>query len=105
MSFGGDNHSPSTWTRIDELCDEFERLWVAGQRRPIEDFIERAAVSHRTTLVRELIILDVSYLRRQGDAIDWESYAARFPEFVGEVADARRRFEIAGETAAWQGKP
>lgn len=96
------NESPSVWGRIDVLCDEFERQWLDGQQRPVEEFLQRVADSERAALVRELILVDASYLRRNGSQADWASYEARLPRYSEAVREARRRFDTAGETASWQ---
>lgn len=66
--------------RIDDLCAEFEKMWQADRPLSIESI---AAVEtdpiEREALLAELIILDVDYRRRRGEAPTEREYADRFP--------------------------
>ena len=42
----------------DQVCDEFESAWKAGQRPRIEDYLGSAAEPERGALLRELVALD-----------------------------------------------
>jgi tetratricopeptide (TPR) repeat protein len=90
----------TTWTpslagRVDQVCSAFEtRLKEAtrtGQWPPLEDHLSQAAEPERSTLLKELLGLDLDYRRRAGEPPSVESYIARFPdhaELIRELLQA-----------------
>ncbi len=86
---------------VDAVCDEFERLWKGGSPQDVEQFIARVAPTERDELVRELVILEASYLQRAGKTPKWDSLQMRLPEFADVIGEARRNFIKVGETATW----
>jgi eukaryotic-like serine/threonine-protein kinase len=72
--------------RVDEACDRFEAAWVAGTRQRIEDYLPSATGTERESYLRELLILDVAYRRRDGEQPGFADYASRFPEHRSVVA-------------------
>src|SRR5262245_16946003 len=71
--------SPSRALRVDEVCDRFEDAWKAGQRPRIEDYLADRPEPERSALLRELVVLDIDYRRRQGEDPRAEEYRQRFP--------------------------
>lgn len=75
--------------RIDDLCAEFEKMWQADRPLSIESI---AAVEtdpiEREALLAELIILDVDYRRRRGEAPTEREYVDRFPGDKSVIHDA-----------------
>jgi serine/threonine protein kinase len=65
--------------RVDAECDRFEAAWQAGQLPRIEDYVADAGGDIRPVLLRELILLDMNYRRRQGERPRPGEYRARFP--------------------------
>jgi hypothetical protein len=53
---------------IDQLCDDFEKGWLAGQPAPLEDIVLTAPDSVRPNLFRELLAVEREY--RVGAAPD-----------------------------------
>jgi serine/threonine-protein kinase len=69
---------------IDRVCDCFESAWTtwrAARRPAIEDFLGTLTGPERSTLLRELILLDVHYRQSVGEAWRSEEYRDRFGEF------------------------
>jgi WD40 repeat protein len=64
--------------QMNRLCDQFEAAWKAGTRPRIEEFMGKASVSGRETLLRDLVSLDVYYRRLGGGAPSVGDYEARF---------------------------
>jgi serine/threonine-protein kinase len=64
---------------VDRLCDEFEDAWAADGRPRPEDFLARVPEPSRAVLLRELVLIEVAYRRRQGEDCRAEEYAGRFP--------------------------
>jgi WD40 repeat protein len=66
--------------RVDEACNRFEVAWRDEARPHIEDFVAELAEPERSALARELILLDLYYRRRLGEAPDPDEYRHRFPD-------------------------
>jgi hypothetical protein len=71
--------SVSAERRMDEVCDRFEKAWIAGRKPRIEDFLQQVAAPDRSALIPELVQLDLEYRRRAGEAPRHEDYQLRFP--------------------------
>ena len=65
--------------RVDATCDRFEAAWIAGNRPRIEDHLHDVSEPGLGGLLRELILLEVTYRRRSGETPTREEYLARFP--------------------------
>ena len=50
--------------QIDAVCFRFESVWLAGKRPRLEDFLGEASAPERSTLLRELLLLEFDYRRR-----------------------------------------
>jgi hypothetical protein len=75
--------------QIDAVCNRFEAAWGDGSRPRVEDFLGRADGPVRDALVRELVMLDVYYRRREGDDCRPEDYRALLPALdAAWLADA-----------------
>jgi serine/threonine-protein kinase len=79
--------------QVDEICDRFEKAWKQGQRPRIEDYLAALGEPGRSTLLRELIKVDIVYRRRAGEHPTAEEYRERFPNLdppveVSTVANA-----------------
>jgi serine/threonine-protein kinase len=84
--------SPTDPMRVDEICDRFEAAWKAGRRPRIEDALGGGRGPARAALLRELVLLEVTYRLGLGERPEAGEYLARFPE---EAAQARAAFEVA----------
>ena len=75
--------------RIDDLCAEFEQKWQTNEPPSIESVLggEVGAIE-RDALLAELIVLDVDYRRRRGEAPTEQDYLNRFPEDAKAINDA-----------------
>jgi serine/threonine-protein kinase len=80
--------------RVDEVCDRFETAWLAGARPRIEDYVPTAAAPERESYLRELLILELAYRRRDGEEPNFAEYSARFPEHRAAVA---ARFSVTSD--------
>jgi tetratricopeptide (TPR) repeat protein len=65
---------------VDQTCDKFEAAWRGGLHPLIEDYIEGVTEPMRSSLLRELVVLDVSYRRQNGGTPACAEYETRFPE-------------------------
>ncbi len=90
---------PSLAIHMDRVCTEFEVALRNGGRPRIEDFLGDTAEPARTSLLHELIAVDVEYRRRVGENPDVEEYRSRFPSL--ELA----HFTTASETPEQLGGP
>lgn len=66
--------------RIDEACGLFESAWQSGHRPRIEEALEIRSASRTKELLRNLLELELSFRRRNGEAPAPDEYRARFPE-------------------------
>lgn len=72
-------------SRLEVVCDEFERNWERGGRPRIEDFLDRIDPSQRPDLLRELILIECERRRRINETPRRDDYATRFPKFTVEM--------------------
>jgi hypothetical protein len=81
----GDVPLPSPLARrVDAACDRFEVAWKAAQtvgaRPRIEEHLGDVSGPERPALLRELVLLEADYRRRDGEAPRPEDFLTRFPE-------------------------
>ena len=77
--------------RIDAACDRFEADWRAGGPLDLEAFLETVegvAESARGHLFRELLALELEFLRERGERPSLGEYRERFPEFQAALDSA-----------------
>src|SRR6266540_2897224 len=67
---------------LDQVCDRFESVWKStgsGQQGPrIEEYLTDTPEAERSTLLHQLILLDVDYRRLRGESPKAEEYTSRF---------------------------
>src|SRR5262249_53866210 len=80
----GQRSSLSLDQLIEQVCRPFEAALKStppqGQPPPIEDYVSPTWGAERTAILRELVFLEVHYLRRRGQSPQPSDYRARFPE-------------------------
>jgi len=67
-------------TRIDILCDAFEREWIAGKRPRLEDYLADTSEPERSTLLKDLLDVELEYRQKHGEQPTVDEYLSRFPE-------------------------
>jgi WD40 repeat protein/serine/threonine protein kinase len=65
---------------VDRICDRFEAAWLAGERPRIEEFVRDVPEPEGSTLLRELLRLELHYRTQAGEKPTPEEYQQRFPE-------------------------
>lgn len=55
---------------IDEIADEFEAAWLAGQVPKVEDFVAKIDEEHRPALLAALMPLDLTYRGKLGETVE-----------------------------------
>ena len=73
------------WERLERVLDRFENAWRRGERPDPEEYVASAA-AERSALLRELVLEDLEYRCRRGEAVRAEAYLERFPELRGDPA-------------------
>ena len=72
---------------IDRVLDRVEGIWKAGGRPDIDDFMSLLPQPARAKLLTELVLLEVAYRRKAGEAItDQEAlrqYRERYAPLLG----------------------
>src|SRR5262249_29159642 len=71
---GDDFLAPEQARQLDQLCDQFETAWKHGHRPAIEPFLGDARGDDRMTLLRELLLVDLSYRSRNREPIVVDDY-------------------------------
>ena len=69
---------------IDQICDSFESAWNLRRRPQIEAFLDSGLGVQRALLVRELVLLDIEYRRREGEHPRISEYRQRFEDLDEE---------------------
>ncbi len=93
---------PSLSDQVDLVCDQFEAAAQAGKWWRIEDVIAEFSASGRSTLLIELLAIEIDLRRRRGETVDFAVYRKRFPEafpileelVVEARRDPRKRSDI-----------
>ncbi len=91
--------------RLNELCNQFEKGWQAGERPHIEDYISGFAEPLRTALLWELLALEIDYRRLHDDAPTLEKYLSRFPQLVRGVLVQMHADDPKTDLIAGSGQP
>ncbi len=84
--------SPSLAERVDAACDRFEAAWKGQQKPRIEDFLAGLSGPDQTSLLCELLVLELGYRQECGEEATFEEYRQRFPENDSVVRDAFAKF-------------
>src|SRR5262249_47726348 len=75
--------TPSLLHHVEQVCDQFEAAWKSaastGQRPRIADYLGDTPEPERSTLLRELVALDIDYRREAGEQPQPEEYRAWLP--------------------------
>ncbi len=74
--------------RIDAICDQFEAQWRTGQRPDLRSYLSAAPTEVRAVLFRDLLTLELEYLRHVGERPDAESYYEQFPDLTAVIDSA-----------------
>jgi serine/threonine protein kinase len=85
---------------LDEVCDAFEKHWLAGRPVPIEEALAKTEGALRMALLRELLRLELHYRRQTGAAPALEEYLSRFPteaDFLRQLFAPTRRQRLPPE--------
>ena len=84
-----------SFVQVDAACHRFEAEWKAGREARIEDYLAGWEEPERSKLLYELMNLEISYRRQQGDQPVPEEYESRFsvepPRRSGSVPATSRR--------------
>jgi tetratricopeptide (TPR) repeat protein/tRNA A-37 threonylcarbamoyl transferase component Bud32 len=98
--------SPAEARQIDQTCDRFESAWKAGQRPRPEAYLCTVGEPERSTLLRQLLLLDWDYRRQAGDDPRAGDYQARFPDDTAVIEGVCREMtEVADSTCVWSHGP
>ena len=78
-------------SHIDRACLAFEESCKSGEPTPLETFLTDVEEPVRSSLLRELLLLELDYRCRRGESPDENDYIARFPKQLAVVADVFAR--------------
>jgi sec-independent protein translocase protein TatC len=64
-----------------KVCEEFERLWIVGERPQIEEFLQAdLTTAVRSELIKALVIIDMKHRKDSGEKPSLADYAEQFPD-------------------------
>ncbi|MFO1019871.1 MAG: hypothetical protein U0903_04145 [Planctomycetales bacterium] len=92
---------PRTHT-VEELCQRFQQAFQDGKRVRIEDILKKVQSLDSGRLLRGLIIVEVTYRRRQGESPQAAEYHSRFPDHPAVVDDT---FNMLGKSSRAREEP
>ena len=75
--------------RIDLLCGQYEAAWKSGDRPRIDALLADCPDSQRSVVLRKLLMLELTYRRREGESPALAEYVRRFP---GEIQIVEQAF-------------
>src|SRR5207253_9659160 len=67
-------------SRIDQICDEFESEWKGGTKPLIEAYCAGCLPGDQEQLLRELLLLELELVARDGGTAVPADYERRFPD-------------------------
>ena len=95
--------------RVDEICDMFESEYRNGGEPQIEDFLREAVRTGssnglqeasaptkdlvESTLLEELVRVEIEFRTNDGDFLDFEEYRDRFPNFTEVIERLNLEFQ------------
>lgn len=79
---------------------QFEDQLRQGARPRIEEFLKRAPVPRQDDLLRELVTLELQFLRRPGETFDYRRYYRRFPQSEALLDDLIGKWKGQSEAQA-----
>ena len=83
-----DSLSLTEYEEIESVCNSFEECWQRGARPLLREFIDRGSLSIRQVLMRELLLVDIDYQARAGNAVNQKDYLRDFPDLSEAVNTA-----------------
>jgi tetratricopeptide (TPR) repeat protein len=70
--------------RVQQLADRFEDAWQSGERPSLRSYLPEQGVLRHAALL-ELVITDLEYRQRRGEAATVEACLEAFPELQGDA--------------------
>lgn len=81
------HNSESPESRMDKICDEFERGWKTGERPDLAEHLASAPEAEREQLFPHLLGLELDYRNQLGESFRLDEYIGRF----GQLAETVRK--------------
>jgi serine/threonine protein kinase len=78
--------------RLSLICDRVEQAWQQGGRPRIEEELATVSETDRPALLGELLLLEWTYRRHNGEAVDVAAYQQRFAASADVMCSAWRRW-------------
>ncbi len=89
---------PSMESHIDAVCSLFEAAWKNGERPRAEDCVDRVAEKWRSKLLWELLGLEYTYRRKNGESSIADDLRQRFPDHPALIDRVLSGFAARGQT-------
>lgn len=81
----------SSFSRVDEVCDEFEAAWNSGSPRTISSFLTGLEGDERILVLRELLHTEFELRKKAGETPSVSRYLSSFPADASLVRRIYRR--------------
>jgi eukaryotic-like serine/threonine-protein kinase len=85
---------PTVAARSEDVCSFYMSAWQSGHRPRIEDALERCPPPYPEALLRNLLVLDLTRRRRDGEVPTPGEYRARFPEHAQLIDSLFRKLNV-----------
>jgi hypothetical protein len=79
--------------QIDRICDAFELSYQRNERPRIEDYLDETLGEVGTQLT-ELVLVELTYRQKAGDAPTVQEYVSRFPSYSDVLKGISAEFQI-----------
>src|SRR5262249_38309253 len=89
--------SPSEIRQIEQICDDFEAAWRAGERPVFESYLDRVAPPLGSELLHHLVALDWEYRAAAGEEPLSADYVKRFPILAATIDSIRHEVAAAND--------
>jgi hypothetical protein len=84
-----DEHLMGNWGQVQILTRRFEEAWQKGTPPLLDDYLSGQGEQH-LVLLGELVLTDLEYRWKAGEAIRVETYLQRYPELAADAGMALR---------------
>jgi hypothetical protein len=79
--------------RVTPVCERVAKVWRQGGTPRIEDELSAVSEPDRPTLLAELLLMEWTYRRERGEAVEVMTYQQRFASSAGVVRSAWQRWQ------------
>jgi serine/threonine protein kinase len=83
--------------RIDRLCEEFECDWSSGTPQ-LDDYLKGLVPGDVRHFIGALLEIEISERESRGESVDFQQYAARYPQYIENIRCVFERHALKSKT-------